>query len=1239
MSMTYVAELEAVVVVTEKGTIALVRVSKQYIEIVGMIEGGTEYAAWAPDQEVLAIVTREGPFRQNPGLVIMSKEWQLLFEVPLKGDTARGSFITWRGDGQYFAVSLAQKEGFAFHVFNRDGVLQSTSETLLHQKSVICWRPSGNLIACVKSDQSGHQIVFFERNGLKHSLLDLPSFTKEFLIRQVSYSSDSDVLAIFCVSDETSFLLLYTQSNAHFYLVQVISLCVNFSKTFQSAKQISGFQFDPERSSLMFYSSAGEVTWLQWIFEFQVSNQTRMLGCVDYLHPNEPSYLGHALRKDGESREYEKADHGACLRLTNLTGALVPPPMSGSMLPHSLPINLFAFCDAPDTLKTSNLLFSTLDAGRIIRFYEYSSPDHYNYSVPVFLGQITLQKHFILESCHLIRHFQFVSRTCFVFIGAQIGTIDKVYIGNLPQALELNQAVDFGEIEVTFESVDVPFRAYKSCTSFGHYYLQAGNGKVFSLDYEHLIWDLIGAFPAACPQFTVFNYPRFISAKENVYLLGLDNNAKLFIGDRLIAPACTSICLPLHPYFLIYTTSTTLVSLDFKILIDALQKGVGFNELQNVQTVRSIEKNGVIVTVVPNSERVILLQPRGNFETIYPRVLLLSRIRELLTMSPPQFGSAFDIIRTYRLDMNILYDHSPSQWSKYLRDFVAQLNKEESFNLFLSSLSSANALLKFPLYHPANHIAESTPADKVNAVCIALRTEMKNVNPRVFGLSILTSFVKQIPADLESALRHVQSLRDELGVTVSMDALKYLIFLVDIQQLYKVALGLYDFELAAIVAQQSQMDPKEYIPFLEGLKKKPVYRSRYEVDRVLGRWDLALEHLAGGKEDTFDECLELIISRKQFANGLKFYPSHLFPEQHARILKLYAEDLFIAKEFLKAGAAFRSCKEMQSAIECYKQGGDWKSVIILAGLQGLSAADTYILVMETARVLLSSARYAEAGRLFLDFEKDVDEAVAIFCKGGHWMDALQSAFQYGRADLIETGLFTAIHEEWISKREELANATQRVSYCFDRLAILRKEKAEKSLLDDDDKMHDDTVSLASGMSTSSVLSRYTMASQISDYDPNASEIRRAFKDIKKMKRIESKKKKKQIKEGHPLEEEFLVKQLVTLAPSSTKQESISELCRALLLLDQASMASILHHDHSTFCKFYSSLQLVNAFELDYIKKSQSEITAFSMNELDFFQFAHTSLDPNLNNLPPDAARFASKYVADQADGNIFDEPM
>ena len=54
------------------------------------------------------------------------------------------------------------------------------------------------------------------------------------------------------------------------------------------------------------------------------------------------------------------------------------------------------------------------------------------------------------------------------------------------------------------------------------------------------------------------------------------------------------------------------------------------------------------------------------------------------------------------------------------------------------------------------------------------------------------------------------------------EALRFLLYSVDVNTLFNVALGTYDFDLVIMVAEKSQKDPKVSFLFLVGSNKKYV---------------------------------------------------------------------------------------------------------------------------------------------------------------------------------------------------------------------------------------------------------------------------------------------------------------------------------------------------------------------------------------------------------------------------------
>ncbi len=72
------------------------------------------------------------------------------------------------------------------------------------------------------------------------------------------------------------------------------------------------------------------------------------------------------------------------------------------------------------------------------------------------------------------------------------------------------------------------------------------------------------------------------------------------------------------------------------------------------------------------------------------------------------------------------------------------------------------------------------------------------------------------------------------------EGFRHLLYIVDVNDLFDVALGTYDFDLVLMVAEKSQKDPKEYLPFLNDLKRQNQNYMKYKIDLYLKKYNKAL---------------------------------------------------------------------------------------------------------------------------------------------------------------------------------------------------------------------------------------------------------------------------------------------------------------------------------------------------------------------------------------------------------------
>lgn len=268
MGIHYFSDSGTVCIVLEGGDIITVEeglsADDVHIEIMGSIDAGITAARWSPDEELLVITTKADT------VILMSRSFDGIAEatmteadlaaskhvsvgwgkketqfqgkgakakalrdptIPEKVDEGKLSpnddgqtSVSWRGDGAYVAISTIESSSRRLiRVYTRDGVLDGVSEPVDGLEGALSWRPAGNLMAGTQRSSDHVDVVFFERNGLKHGQFTLRS-TENLLdpnlhIR-LEWNSDSTVLV---VSFGTT-VQLWTMGNYHWYLKQEILL-------------------------------------------------------------------------------------------------------------------------------------------------------------------------------------------------------------------------------------------------------------------------------------------------------------------------------------------------------------------------------------------------------------------------------------------------------------------------------------------------------------------------------------------------------------------------------------------------------------------------------------------------------------------------------------------------------------------------------------------------------------------------------------------------------------------------------------------------------------------------------------------------------------------------------------------------------------------------------------------------------------------------------------------------------
>jgi len=173
--------------------------------------------------------------------------------------------------------------------------------------------------------------------------------------------------------------------------------------------------------------------------------------------------------------------------------------------------------------------------------------------------------------------------------------------------------------------------------------------------------------------------------------------------------------------------------------------------------------------------------PRGNLETIRPRPLtILSAIQFI---QEKKYLIAFDLLRKERINLNIMCDLDPLNFIKDLNEFITQI-KPSWISLFITELEDKNYLnTVYVSQFQQNKVKELD--NKVFTICSSLMDILNKLDMDKYAFPLLGCYVKLKRFDLALNLAFVNN-----------SYLKHLLFLVDVDKLYKASLAEYNLEMA-----------------------------------------------------------------------------------------------------------------------------------------------------------------------------------------------------------------------------------------------------------------------------------------------------------------------------------------------------------------------------------------------------------------------------------------------------------
>ncbi|TPX36697.1 hypothetical protein SmJEL517_g01227 [Synchytrium microbalum] len=1179
VALQYLPESQSVFVALKGGDICLIatvdgRLGDQH-EVVGTVEGGILCSSWSPDGDLLSIVTGRWT------LLLMSRDYDVISEVAIHvneaGEDAQVALgwgkketqfhgsagkaaaaikkpdivnalspdddnkprLSWRGDAQYLSCSVIDEVMMrrVVRVYSREGVLQSTSEAVEGLECVLSWRPSGNLIASTQCIKDRHDVVFFERNGLRHGEFELrqPHATK---VRELAWNADSTILAVWLERDDqdsnqpSSVIQLWTTMNYHWYLKQEINALPGDS--------FVGLTWDPEvLYRLHLVQKSGIYRQIEVAYDTFTSTS---------LNPNSPATVA--------------VIDGTNLLITPFRHLNIPPPMSAFTV--SLPV------------AAVNIAFGAGHCGDdfVVLMSDGSVGVFESCSVVKPVKEPRRTGTFRLPNTTEIayRQIAWIASNLIIVLGTRFESSSDVVTAIVFESSQDGlKIVDSHQIA---KARNARWIRLHHSISTGTTVLEGVDGSCFQVNKES--WSLhpfrlCPKLPTPCNWISVLT----LGDDDEISMIGLTSRNRLYCNQNTISTDCMSYTL--HDEFLIVSTMTH-TAMFYPLSAEPSVFGTipEWGEFN-----RAVERGSRCVVAVPGGINLVLQMPRGNLETVAPRALVLSAVRR--SLDGLDFQTAFIHSRKHRIDLNLLFDHNPALFMDNLKLFITQIEDPDYLNLFLSSLKNEDVTLNMYRRTAAyKHPAPEVVAEKTNTICDAVRNMLETIDGKKYVQTILTAFVRRNPPDLEAAITRIRQLRIEESVEAAESALKYVVFLADANRLYDVALSMYDLQLVVMVAQHTLKDPREYLPFLSEIQKLRPEHQKFRIDDALGNREKALSHLRDAGPDHWEECIKYVKTHKLYRAALEVFEQDA--EKLRIMLEIYADHLLEAMNFEDAAIILELCGKRAEALDAYRRATRWQEAFSLAHQLSWPEQDMIEMAQELADEL-AQGRIRDAVTVLLEYAKDVDGAVALLLTGVYWLDAIRIAHSSNRVDLIDKRIKPAIAEAASQMIEDLQEISAACKKCQTRLAVLRQDKqyrlAHPELFQfdahvmDDIHVADDTASLAT--------TRLTGTS-------------RGTRSTGKTSRKSAKRREKGVyssKEGGAYEEEYLVTAIRGfLTRVNAMSGDLSATVRALSITHQLSIGRQLKTQYSATAKIVQESSLVAFKTLPAGNETMMEIRAW-----------------------------------------------
>ncbi|KAK5646013.1 hypothetical protein RI129_004477 [Pyrocoelia pectoralis] len=768
--------------------------------------------------------------------------------------------ISWRGNGDMYAVNYYHNSQRKFKIFKYPCELLYESANIIGLQSIIAWKPEGNVIACVTCTTTACEVTLFEKNCLIKNKIALNDLVE---VIELKWTTCGQILSIYQSIGNENFLDLYTTKNYVWYLKQRLNFTAN--------NPLVSYHFKDSISTVV------------------------VLHIVTVQETIEYSFK-HVINKSGGSRDTYtptcSSINGNTLLLTHCEKGMVAPPMYDEKIVIENSINFVQF--HPKLPK-----LAILDSKNHIKIYNLSSPPSLIETVDI-LNEVQYD---IPLSYH---HFVWYSDSKLLCLKEDIDTTTKLLIDIIDKTTSYWKNDDSAiDSNVTFLS-----GIYTDNTV-----LQQSNGLISLTDNSNHM-EILGQIST-----TILHLSTFKS-ENDLFLFSLTTTQEFYIDECRILTGVLSFIIHQN-YLLLTTTENVLICIRLSDLkkteINSCLPRASYRTMeQGGYLLLGVPHSSSVILQMPRGNietctvRVISID---RLETLLERqawseALDLVRLERLnpTILVDLNFNRFID-----NVDKFVQSIETPA----VINDFLLGLQEENVFNTIFKDYAFS-PIQKVNIKEKIEKVCTYLIDYMENANytyylhCIIIACFMKNLESSNFEalghIRNLLHSIKQNPTLIKFA----------------ENAFKAIIVLKPQSDMYYNALAMYDLDLALFVAHNLQMDPKEYEPFIKHLRTLNEVKRRFEINDFLKNYSTAVKYLVRCSENDDDtmnyirkhEVFNVAYNYTKHGSELHKQVALLFAEDLKK-QKLHEESAFVlysAECYEEAYSAYKQALVIPNAI-------------------------------------------------------------------------------------------------------------------------------------------------------------------------------------------------------------------------------------------------------------------------------------------------------------------------------------